>query len=91
MTPHSKKEVLQALVLSNLDYRPIMWSSAARKDLVKLQLFQIRAARFALNCNQRADINTMHARLSSLRVEESDYITSSFYKKHCVENPKLFA
>ena len=47
-----------------------MWSSAARKDLVKLQLAQNRAACFALNCNQRADINTMHASLSWLRVEE---------------------
>ncbi|XP_045546557.1 uncharacterized protein isoform X1 [Salmo salar] len=70
LTPHSKKQVLQALVLSNLDYCPVVWSSAARKDLVKLQLAQNRAARFALNCNQRADINTMHASLSWLRVEE---------------------
>ena len=57
-------------VLSNLDYCPIMWSSAARKDPVKLQLAQNRAAHFALNCNQRADINTMHASLSWLRVKE---------------------
>ena len=31
---------------------------------------QNRAARLALHCNQRADINTMHASLSWLRVEE---------------------
>jgi hypothetical protein len=36
-----------------------MWSSAAKKDRVKLQLVQNRAARLALHCNQRADINTM--------------------------------
>ena len=70
MTPHSKKQVLQALVLSNLDYHPVVWSSAARKDLVKLQLAQNRVAHFALNCNQKADINTMHASLSWLIVEE---------------------
>ena len=40
-----------------------LWSSAARKDLVKLQLAQNRAAHFALPCNQRADINTMHSSL----------------------------
>ena len=34
LTPHSKKQVLQALVLSY----PVVWSSSARKDLVKLQL-----------------------------------------------------
>ena len=68
MTPHSKKEVLQALVLSNLDYCSVLWSNAARIN--QPQLAQNRAARFALNCNQRADINTMQASLSWLRVEE---------------------
>ena len=70
LTPHSKKKVLQALVLSNLDYCLVMWSSAARKDLVKLQLAQNRAACFALHCNQRANIDTIHASLSWLIVEE---------------------
>ena len=72
LTPHSKKQVLQALDLSNLDYCPVVWSSAARKDL----LAQNRAARFALNHIQMADINTMHASLSWLRVEER--LTASF-------------
>ena len=40
------------------------------KDLVKLQLAQNRAARLALHCNPRANINTMHASLSFVRVEE---------------------
>jgi hypothetical protein len=52
-------QVLQALVLSYLDCCPVMWSRAAKKDLVKLQLAQNRAARLALHCNQRANINTM--------------------------------
>ena len=42
LTPHSTKQVLQALVLSYLDYCPVIWSSAAKKDLVKLQLAQNR-------------------------------------------------
>ena len=70
LTPHSKKQVLQALVLSHLDYCLVMWSSAARKYIIKLQLAQNRAAHLALHCNQRVDINTMHASLSWLRVEE---------------------
>jgi hypothetical protein len=61
LTPHSKKQVPQALVLYDLNYCPVLWSSAARKDLVKLQLAQNRVAR---HCNQRANINTMHASLS---------------------------
>ena len=70
LTPHSKKDVLQAQVLSNLDYCPVVWSSVARKDLVKLQLAQNRAACSVLHCNQKAEINTLHASLSWLRVEE---------------------
>jgi hypothetical protein len=52
-----RKQVLPALVLSYL----WLLSSAARKHLVKLQLVQNRVARFALNCNQRADIKTMQS------------------------------
>ena len=37
---------------------------------LRLQLAQNREARLALHCNQRADINTMHASLSWLKVEE---------------------
>jgi hypothetical protein len=48
LTPHSTKQVLQALVLSYLDYCPVIWSSAAKKDLVKLQLTQNRATHLAL-------------------------------------------
>ena len=70
LTPHSKKQVLQALVLSYLDYCLIVWLSAARKDLVKLQLVQNRMSHLALHCNQRADINTMHDNLSWPSVEE---------------------
>ena len=69
-TPHSTKQVLQVLVLSYLGYCPVIWASAAKKDLVKLQLAKNRALRLDLHCNQRADINTMHASLSWLRVEE---------------------
>ena len=63
-------QVLQALVLSSLDYCPVIWSNAAKKDLVKLQLVENKAARLVLHCNQRAYLNSMHASLSWLRVEE---------------------
>ena len=36
LTSHSTKHVLQALFLSYLDYGPVIWSSSAKKDLVKL-------------------------------------------------------
>ena len=36
--------VVQALVLSHLDYSPVIWSSAAKKDLTKLQLVQNRSS-----------------------------------------------
>ena len=51
-------------------------------DLVKLQLAQNRVEHLALHCNQRADINTMHASVSWLRVEERLTASHSFYEEH---------
>ena len=52
LTPHSTKKGLQSLVLSYLDYCPGIWSNATKKDLVKLQLSQYRAALLALHFNE---------------------------------------
>jgi hypothetical protein len=76
-------QVLQALVLLYLDYCPVIWWSAPKKYLVKLQMAQNRAARLALNCNQRANINTMHASLNLLRVEESLTASLVFIRRTC--------
>ena len=69
------RQVLQALVLSHLNNCSVVWSGATKKDLGKLQLTQNRAARLALGCTQRANINNMHVNLSWLKVEER--LTSS--------------
>ena len=44
ITP-STRQVLQALVLSHLDYCSVVWSGATKKDLGKLLLAQNRATR----------------------------------------------
>ena len=62
--------VIQSLVLSNLDYCPVIWSSASKQELSKLQLAQNRAARLALHCSVRSSVDAMHARLSWMRVDE---------------------
>ena len=48
LTSISTKQVLQAIVLLHLDYCPVVWSCAAKKDIGKLHLVQIRAAHIAL-------------------------------------------
>ena len=75
LTTLSTRQVLQALVLSHLDYCSVMWSGATKRDLGKLQLAQNRAARLALKSTRRANINDMHVNLSWLKVEER--LTSS--------------
>jgi hypothetical protein len=45
----TQKLTVVVLVLSHLDYCPVIWSRAAKKDIEKLQLAQNRAARLALN------------------------------------------
>ena len=92
LTQHSTKQVLQALVLSYRDYFPVIWSSSAKKELVKLQLAQNGVSLLALHCNQAANINTMHASFPWLRVEER--LTASllvFIRNiHVLEIPNLF-
>jgi hypothetical protein len=62
-------------------------SSVAKKNLVKLPLAQNRVARLALHCNQGANINTMHASLSWLTVEE--ILTETLFIRNIVlEIPK---
>ncbi len=57
------KRVVQSLALSHLEYCPVIWSSAAKKELHKLHLAQNRAARLVLRCPCRTNLFTMHKRL----------------------------
>ena len=75
LTALSTRQIPQALVLSHLDYCSVMRSGATKRYLGKLQLAQNRAARLALGCTQRANINNIHVNLSWLKVEER--LTSS--------------
>uniref|UniRef100_A0A8C8ERU6 Calponin-homology (CH) domain-containing protein n=1 Tax=Oncorhynchus tshawytscha TaxID=74940 RepID=A0A8C8ERU6_ONCTS len=77
LTPHSTKQVLQALALSYLDYCPVIWSSAAKKELVKLQLTKNRAARLPVHLFLRTHKSlesvdpqfTMRRKMEQLREE----------------------
>lgn len=69
LTSQSTRQVLQALVLSYLDYYPAVWSSAAKKNIGKLPLVQNKAAHIALRCTQKESFSNMHVSLSWLKVE----------------------
>ncbi len=62
-------QVIQSLVFCHLQYCPVIWSAASKKDINKLQLVQNRAARLALQCSRRTNIAYMHTRLSWFSVE----------------------
>jgi hypothetical protein len=49
LTTTSISQVLQAQVLSHLDYCPVMWSGATKRNLGKLQLVQTRQHGWLLN------------------------------------------
>ena len=49
------KQVTQALILSNLDYCPVVWSNVTKNKLKKLQIVQNKAARIVLRCEYRSD------------------------------------
>ena len=80
-------QVIQALVLSHRDYCLAVWSSAAKKDLRKLQHVQNRAPRLALQCRNRTDILRMHKCLSWLMVEQRLLASLTlFFRSICVSN-----
>ena len=81
LTVETRKQVLNAIVLSLMDYCFIVWSSASKRDLDRLQKAQNKAARCALNCNHRTSINSMHVRLRWLSVNQrSSYVLLNFVR-----------
>lgn len=53
LTPEMCRQVVQTLVLCHLDYFSVIWASAPKSELIKLQTDQNRAARLTLNCSYR--------------------------------------
>ena len=81
MTVEIRRQVLNAIVLSLLDYCFIVWSSASKGNLEKLQKAQNKAARCALNCNYRTNISLMHNRLKWLTVcQRVSYVLLNFVR-----------
>lgn len=64
------EQVCKSLILSHLDYCSVIWASASKKDLAKLQVVQNRAARLVLGCSSRTSIHKMQTTLSWLSVEK---------------------
>ena len=68
LTPKSTKLIMQALILSNLDYCPVVWSNVMAAIINKLQKVQNRAARIVLGCDLRTNVIKMHRNLGWLMV-----------------------
>lgn len=65
-----QEQVCKSLILSHLDYCSVVWASASKRELAKLQVVQNRAARLVLGCSPRTGIHKMHTALSWLSVEK---------------------
>ena len=78
-SPPILNQVVQSLILSHLDYCPVIWSSASKKELNKLQLVQNRAARLVLQCSNRTNVSLMHKRLSWLPVEHRLFVSLLYF------------
>ena len=78
---HIMADDVRSVVLSHVEYCPVVWSSAVRKhtlksfglvlseNTLKLQVAPNRAARLALICSIRSNVMEMHKKLSRLTVE----------------------
>lgn len=62
--------VIQALILSHLDYRPAVWSSVTMDKIKKLQMVQNRAGCIPLlHCEYRTNVVAVHNCLAWLYVK----------------------
>lgn len=86
------KDVVQSIVLSHLEYCPIIWSSASEKHLKKLQIVQNRAARLVLHYQFQASVADMHRKLSWLLVKDKLHlrVLVYFYKVIKYHTPCFF-
>lgn len=68
VTPSIIKPVIHSLALSHLEYCSVIWSSALKSDMKKLQVAQNKAARLVLGCFFRTNTAYMHRQLNWLTV-----------------------
>ncbi len=68
LTPEIRRQVVQTLVLCHLDYCSVIWASAPKSELIKLQTAQNRAARLTLDCSYRSSVDRMNSCFSWLKV-----------------------
>ena len=81
LTTQITKQVIQALVLSHMDYCTVVWSNTSLANIRKLQLIQNKAARVALMYGIRSNICQMHASLGWLDVKHRlSYLLMVFLK-----------
>ena len=63
------KQLMQALVLSQLDYCTVIWSNTSENNRNKLQVAQNKAACIVLNCSHRTRVCEMLNKLNWLPVK----------------------
>lgn len=77
LTSTSVVQVIQALVLSHLDYCPAVWSGATKKDVRKLQVTQNKAHKHLHKC------------VSWLKVEQRLLASFSLFLGTCLSTENL--
>ena len=76
----------------HLDYCSVIWASASKTDLNKLETVQNRAARLALDRSYRSNVNPMHSDLKWPKVLDRLPIRSLIFIKNVISThvPSLF-
>ena len=80
------RQIVCSLVLCHLDYCSVIWSSASKTLLRKLQVAQNKAVRLVLKCNSRSNVVKMHERLKWLSVEKKTIGQCAYFVALCYSN-----
>ena len=87
------KQLVQALVLSQLDYCSMIWSNTTESNLNRLQVAQNKAARLVLQCPYRTRVSTMNNELVWLSVKSRLHCLLLCFIRNIIttKNPEIIA
>lgn len=84
LTQQNIKQIIQALILSHLDYCSAVWSYTSLGNIRKLQMVQNKAARVALTCGFRTNVKRMYECLSWFDVKNRLLYSLMFFMRNVI-------
>lgn len=88
LSANTVRKIMQALILSHIDYYPMIWSSGTTKNIKRLQIIQKRAARVVLKADYKTNIRKTHKHFGCFLVKNRISYSLVVFMRTAVYNGK---